>query len=160
MKIKLTEKYWAENFKDRSKRIKDWIDQGAVITEGENTPQKNLFDEYLRGTDIAGIGQGKFSNNAKENVYNGWKEISELLKNVKNTEVPNQENQQTDNSPTEDNNKNKELFERYKGLFSSCEKLQKNLTECCKKSKKEGEETKEVEEHVRQDFPYIQIEEY
>lgn len=127
MKLKLTiDEKWKEKYQKQSNLIKDWIGKNASLEEKfkleENGPELNLFDEYLRGTDIAGIGQGRFSNNAKSKVKEAWAgQVHNLLKAVKDAS---------------DNN-----------LFNACENLQKKLIEFCKKTKKKGEEDVEIDEH-------------
>ena len=158
MIIKLNLKLdWKERYKNQSERIKKWIEEDCKIEKTyeinkDDNSKKSFFyfEEYLRGTDIAGIGQGRFTKNAKDKVKKNWEDIKKSLSGVKDAKIQNQDNQQKDYLSIEGKNANKELFKEYEGLFGSCEKLQKELITNCKKTtkpKKEDEEIKEVEEH-------------
>ena len=68
---------WKEKYKTQSDKIIDWIGKDAPLEEKYKADDKDdLFDVYLRGTDIAGIGQGRFSNNAKGKVKEAWQQVA------------------------------------------------------------------------------------
>ena len=134
---------WGSLYQNQSKEIKNWIndwkDSGEQIDYKIENHNDCLFDEYLRGTNIAGIGQGRFSNNAKKQIKEKWTDIVKLLKNVlqdTNNDLINEED--TDDGTKYSINTSSTLKQK-------CSDLQNKLISFCKKKKKDNEE--EVEEH-------------
>lgn len=109
---------WREDFKEHTERMKNWL----IGEEKTNTSHKynetvegkkkqySYFDEYLRGTHIAAIGRGKFTNVAKENVRKKWNEIVNLINGVMDSDAAE--------------------------LINNCNLLQNKLIECCGKDRR------------------------
>ena len=161
MKVKLNiDDSWANKFEAQSNRIKEWIKDGAKLDKkykvdnDDKAPEFDYFDEYLRGTDIAGIGQGRFSVNAKRNVNTGWgNQVVGLLQNVMKSTVAERSGTQKD-VLDEKKKQGEVLFKEYKDLFDACNKLQEKLTGFCKKNK-DNKDKEEVEIDERKPWAAI-----
>lgn len=106
---------WKQLYQRQVECISTWLDNDVAIDYKYKNPNKDdikesiLFDDYLRGKNVAGIGQGRFTNNAKREVRENWEEIKELLKKV--------------SSPTNTD-------------FVACKGLQDKLVSLCVKDRK------------------------
>jgi len=105
---------WAKLYKEQICNISTWINNNAAIDykyknpNDDNTKESILFDDFLRGKNIAGIGQGRFTNQTKKAVKDNWNEIKLLLNKVRSS---------TD-------------------LFGACKDLQDQLGSLCGKERK------------------------
>ena len=105
---------WAKLYKEQICNISTWINKNAAIDykyknpNDDNTKESILFDDFLRGKNIAGIGQGRFTNQTKKAVKDNWNEIKLLLNKVRSS---------TD-------------------LFGACKDLQDQLGSLCGKERK------------------------
>ena len=79
---------WKKQYQEQIDCISTWLDKDAAIDYKYKNPNNDdkkesiLFDDYLRGKNVAGIGQGRFTNNAKGKIKEEWDQIKELLKDV------------------------------------------------------------------------------
>jgi len=79
---------WQKLYQEQINCISTWLNESAEIDYKYKNPytddkkESDLFDDYLRGKNVAGIGQGRFTNEAKGKVKDNWNQIKELLKNV------------------------------------------------------------------------------
>lgn len=112
---------WAQSLNTKSNSIKKWI-------KGECLPTDTLFDGFLKGEGVAGIGQGRFSNNAKSKLKGEWETVVPYLLKVVQC--------QNDFFTINDNQESS-------ALYNACRDLQTKLIAYC--TKKKGE--KEVDEH-------------
>lgn len=83
-------------FDDQVKEIKEWInaekpDKNKVYGTDSPNKGKKLFDEFLRGTGIASIGQGRFTDNSKKEVLKNWEKLHPLMKAIIQQEGSNSE---------------------------------------------------------------------
>ena len=109
---------WSEAFKSQTERMKEWLqgdnktNTSHTYTEKDDKSNKKyfFFDEYLRGTHIAAIGRGKFTNVAKEKVKQNWNEIILRINGVIESEQDK--------------------------LIGACRELQEMLIKCCDKDRK------------------------
>lgn len=109
---------WNGKFDSQTKRLKEWL-QGdhrsdtkkKYSEEEDGKKDKCYFDEYLRGTHIAAIGRGKFTNQAKEKVRAAWSDIVTIIKEVINSKDDGE-------------------------LINNCKTLQEKLSGCCGEDKK------------------------
>ena len=133
---------WGRLYQNQSdniiKWINDWNDSGEQIDYKIENHNDCLFDEYLRGTNIAGIGQGRFSNNAKKQIKEKWTDIVGQLREVLKVTENNLINEEEKADGT------KYSINTSSTLKQKCSELQNKLISFCKK-KKDNEE--EVEEH-------------
>ena len=106
---------WEEQYQEQIRCISNWLHKDAAIDykyknpNKEDTKESNLFDDYLRGKNVAGIGQGRFTNQTKKAVKDNWNEIKLLLNKVVH--------------PSTD-------------LFGACKDLQDKLGSLCGKERK------------------------
>lgn len=104
--ITLSEKpKWPEEFIKQIEKITNWCKSEFNIDN--NT---KLFEEFLRGTHIAAIGRGKFTNAAKGQVKKNWEDVKNLIKELMDSK--------------EDE------------LIVNCKNLQDKLIECCNEDRK------------------------
>lgn len=116
---------WTKKYADRSQYIQKWIQN--------NCDSINDFDDFLKGKDVAGIGQGRFSNNAKGNLKKDWVEkVCPLLKRVVECK----------NDLYSENSQGNGINEK-SNLLQCCSSLQQTLLSYCKKKKGKDE----VDEH-------------
>lgn len=139
------------NFEKQSSLIRNWISENEVeindtIITDTGITYKTLFDQFLGGVNVAGVGQGRFSNKTKEKLKKdeNWKKIVELLKTVLKT----QNDLFIDETKTGENSNQGEYKVNEKSeLKNACKNLQDKLVSFCKTTiNKDGKEV-EVEEH-------------
>lgn len=122
MEINLTIKTKdVKKYKNQTDAVKIWIndeqhnvdaryevDDEGKITFGDNE-KKQFFDAFLRGTGIAAIGQGRFTDKSKKAVHDNWEKVFPLLQALGST------------TDTPDDNV----------VFDACKDLQDGLTRLC-----------------------------
>lgn len=122
MEINLTIKTKdVKKYKNQTDAVKIWIndeqynvdaryevDNEGKITFGDNE-KKQFFDAFLRGTGIAAIGQGRFTDKSKKAVHDNWEKVLPLLQALGST------------TDTPDDNV----------VFDACKDLQDGLTRLC-----------------------------
>ena len=140
-----------DNFEKQSSLIQRWIsaEEGkiddTIITDTKIT-YKTLFDQFLGGVNVAGVGQGRFSNKTKEKLKKNenWKEIVKRLIDVSsvNADLFPEDTKKEGNS-----NQGEYKVVENSGLKKACNELQDKLVSFCKTTtKKDGNEV-EVDEH-------------
>ncbi|MBQ9473253.1 MAG: AAA family ATPase [Bacteroidales bacterium] len=102
---------WPERYSTQTNKINMWLKSNAKIDDtyklnSDDTEERCLFDDYLRGVNIAGIGQGRFTNKSKDRVKKEWDDNIKQLINI---------------VISADNNK----------LYDACKNLQDELVKCC-----------------------------
>ena len=116
---------WAQKLTNQSKSINKWIQEKCDKTDP-------LFESFLKGENVAGLGQGRFSNNAKGKLKDNWESVVPLLKAV----VERRNDLFLINE--------KEIhINQESSLYKACSDLQTQLIAYCKKKKGEDE----VDEH-------------
>ena len=118
--ISFNNKYVSE-FEKQTKAVKEWINEENPDVDkryNDDDKEKKLFDEFLRGTGIASIGQGRFTEKSKKAVQDNWKDVFPLLKKLISHE-------KTSGEPSHD-----------KAVFDTCKDLQNKLTSLCGKDRK------------------------
>ncbi len=106
---------WQKLYQEQINCISTWIENNAEKDykyknpNDDNTKESILIDDFLRGKNIAGIGQGRFTNQAKKAVIDDWNEIKDSLK---------------------------KLYSNSNDLFGACKDLQDKLVRLCGKERK------------------------
>jgi 5-methylcytosine-specific restriction endonuclease McrBC GTP-binding regulatory subunit McrB len=130
---------WKQTYMNQTTFIQDWIKNksGQItpdIVDGSEITYKDLFYQFLGGENVAGIGQGRFSNNAKSKLQEKWGDIVPRLAEILKSEGK---------SFVEKKEKDTIVYEINKDLTQPLSKLQNMLISYCKKQK----DGKDVEEH-------------
>lgn len=74
----------AENYKNQIDKVRQWRGEDFALDYKCNSDNNDvpIINEFLSGENVAGVGQGRFTNKTKEKIKDKWNEVKQILKNT------------------------------------------------------------------------------
>lgn len=105
---------FAKKYQEQIRKVREWGNAGFNYKSGDKDVP--IINEFLSGDNVAGVGQGRFTNKIKEKIKDNWNKVKEKLEKIKGTW-----------DDVKEKHKNTDINQY-------CKDLQDCIIECCKSS--------------------------